>query len=49
MMLQKHTERIVSTDIFRGFALLGTFFVNVPMMQHKKNRADNKSFKKRIF
>lgn len=32
-MQQKHTERIVSIDIIRGFALLGIFFVNVPMMQ----------------
>lgn len=33
MMPKKHTERIVSIDIIRGFALLGIFFVNVPMMQ----------------
>lgn len=32
-MQQNDTERLVSIDIIRGFALLGIFFVNVPMMQ----------------
>ena len=33
MIMQKRADRVVSIDIIRGFALLGIFFVNVPMMQ----------------
>ena len=33
MIMQKRTDRVVSIDIIRGFALLGIFFVNVPTMQ----------------
>lgn len=43
MVLQKYTERVVSIDIIRGFALLGIFFVNVSMIQHKKIRVKEKT------
>ncbi|MEG0472405.1 MAG: DUF418 domain-containing protein [Solibacillus sp.] len=31
--MEKRTDRVLSIDIIRGFALLGIFFVNVPAMQ----------------
>ncbi len=31
--MEKRAGRVLSIDIIRGFALLGIFFVNVPMMQ----------------
>lgn len=34
MNVKQQTGRVISIDILRGFALLGIFFVNVPMMQN---------------
>lgn len=33
MIMEKRADRVLSIDIIRGVALLGIFFVNVPMMQ----------------